>query len=329
MTGAVAETNLNDSVVEHMRTELARLHVDHTVGEALEALRRSPPPARIVYFYVVDDEERLKGVIPSRSLLLSPPAARIADIMLKEVVAIPSGATVLDACEFFVLHRFLAFPVIDAQRRLVGAIDVELYTDELRDLGGGPNDDLFQLVGVHLTTARQSNPVLAFRTRFPWLMCNIAGGIAAALLSGVFEEELRNAVALALFIPVVLAISESVSIQSISITLEMLHGKPPTWRSIGQKLYREFLIGAMLGIASGMVVALAALAWLGQLIVALCILNGIVAGVAVAAVLGAVMPNVLRRLRLDPQVAAGPMVLAASDLITLLSYFTVARWLLG
>ena len=74
---------------------------------------------------------RLKGVIPSRSLLLSPPEARIADIMLREVVAIPAGATVLDACEFFVLHRFLAFPVVDDHRRLIGSIDIELYTDEL------------------------------------------------------------------------------------------------------------------------------------------------------------------------------------------------------
>ena len=81
--------------------------------------------ARIVYFYVVDDEDRLKGVIPAKSLLLSPPEARVDDIMLRHVIAIPAGATVLDACEFFVLHRFLAFPVVDANRRLLGAIDVD------------------------------------------------------------------------------------------------------------------------------------------------------------------------------------------------------------
>ena len=144
-----------------MRTELARLRVDHTVGEALAALRQSPPPARIVYFYVVDDDDRLKGVIPARGLLLSPPETPIADIMLRSVIAIPSEATVLDACEFFVLHRFLAFPVVDAERRLIGAIDVELYTDELRDLGGGLNDDLFQLIGVHLAWARATQPVRA------------------------------------------------------------------------------------------------------------------------------------------------------------------------
>lgn len=329
MTSPVAESHLNDVVVQHMRRELARLRVEHTVGEALASLRTTPPPARIVYFYVVDEEERLQGVIPARSLLLSSPEVRIADIMLRQVVAIPAEATVLDACEFFLLHRFLAFPVIDSNRRLIGAIDVELYTDELRDLGEGPQDDLFQLVGVHLTRAKQANPLLAFRTRFPWLICNITGGILAALLCGAFQDALEQAVVLALFIPVVLALAESVSIQSVSISLQILHGKQPTWSSIGRKAYLELLVGILLGTASGLAVGFAALAWLGQFRLAVCVLNGIFAGVAAAAVLGTIVPNLLRRLRLDPQVAAGPLVLAITDLITLLCYFTVAGWLLG
>ena len=328
MVAPVVEANLNDPVARHMRTEVARLHVGHTVGETLAELRRRPPPARIVYFYVVDDENRLKGVIPTRSLLLSPPEARIAEIMLPNVVAVPVGATVLDACEFFVLHRFLAFPVVDPEGRLVGAIDVELYTDELRELSGGINDDLFQLVGVHLARARRPGTVAAFRTRFPWLVCNIAGGIAAAMLSGIFREQLERAVALVLFIPVVLALAESVSIQSVSLMLQLLHGRPPSWRLILQKLRRELLIGLMLGAASGLVVGMAALAWLDQPRLALSVLGGIAAGVTASAVLGAATPNLLRRFKLDPQVAAGPIVLAATDLITLLCYFNVARGLL-
>ena len=86
---------------------------------------------------MVDDDDCLKGVFPAKALLLSPPEARVADIMLRQVIAIPAGATVLDACEFFVLHRFLAFPVVDAKRHLLGVIDVEFYTDELHDLRNG------------------------------------------------------------------------------------------------------------------------------------------------------------------------------------------------
>ena len=153
--------------------------------------------------------------------------------------------------------------------------------------------------------------------------------VAAAFLCGVFREELDRVVTLALFIPVVLALAESVSIQSISLTLQVLHGKPPSWLLIFQKLHREFLVGLLLGGASGLVVGMVALTWLGQLPLALCVLGGITAGVAGAAVLGVTLPNLLRRLKLDPQVAAGPVVLALTDVITLVCYFNLARWLLG
>jgi magnesium transporter len=324
MTASVSEANLSDPVSQHMRTDIPRLRLDQTVSEALEALRKSPPPARIVYFYVVDGEDRLKGVIPSRSLLLSAPEARIADIMLREVVAIPAGATVLDACEFFVLHRFLAFPVVDAQRRLVGAIDVELYTDELQGLEQGENDDLFQLVGVHLARARQLRPFSAFRLRFPWLMCNITGGLAAAFLCGVFEQQLQNTVFLVLFIPVVLALAESVSIQSVSLTLQLSHGKPPSWPSILRNLRRELWIGLLLGLVSGATVGAVALAWKGDPRLALSVLGGIAAGVTTAAVLGVTLPNLLRLTKLDPHLAAGPVVLAITDVLTLTFYFHCA-----
>jgi magnesium transporter len=325
-----AEINLEDPVLKHIRPELARLHVDRTVGEALAALRQSPPPARIVYFYVVDDEGCLKGVIPAKALLLSPPEARVADIMLRQVIAIPAGATVFDACEFFVLHRFLAFPVVDEKRRLLGVIDVEFYTNELCDLGREeePGDELFQLIGVHLERARQRNPVAMLRMRFPWLMCNITGGIAAAVLCGLFEEQLKNAVTLVLFIPVVLALAESVSIQSVSLAVQVLRGETLSWGRILEKLHREFVVGVLLGGAAGLLVALAALAWLWKPLVALSVFVGIVAGVTVAAVLGMIVPNMLHRFKLDPQVAAGPLVLAITDVVTLLCYFNAARWML-
>lgn len=332
MSESAAAFDLEDPVVKHMRTEVARLRVDHTVGEALAALRQSPPPARIVYFYVVDEEDCLKGVIPAKALLLSPPEALVADIMLRQIIAVPAGATVLDACEFFVLHRFLAFPVVDAKRHLLGVIDVELYTDELHDLNTpdvGPSDDLFQLIGVHLARAKQRNPVAALRTRFPWLMCNITGGVAAAFLCGLYEDQLERYVALTLFIPVVLALAESVSIQSVSLAEQVLRGEKLSWKLIWEKTHREFCVGVLLGSAAGTLVALAALAWLRQASLALCVLQGIVAGVTVAAVLGTTVPNILHRFKLNPQVAAGPVVLAITDVITLFCYFNAAKWMLG
>jgi magnesium transporter len=300
------------------------------VGQALTAVREKPPESRVIYFYVVDDDNRLQGVVPTRRLLLNAPETPIREIMVREVVAIPKAATVLEACEFFMFHRLLAFPVVDEEGQILGVVDVELYTEELSDVERRQdNEELFQLIGVHLSDAQQASPVVAFRNRFPWLMANIAGGILAAFLTGVFEAEIQKAVALAMFIPVVLALAESVSIQSVSLALRVLSGKQPTIPEIIKKLRVEVLTGLYLGVASGVAVAIVAMLWLGQARVVLCLLGGIAGGVTCAAVIGVSMPNLIRFFNREPQVAAGPVALASTDMVTLLIYFSLARLLLA
>jgi len=313
-----------------MRQDFPRLLMEQTVGEAMQWLRQNPPGGRIIYFYVIDKEGRLQGVVPTRRLILSPSETQLADIMVRQVVAIPAAATVLDACEFFIQHRLLAYPVIDENRKLVGVVDVELYTDELDNLGDAEaRDDLFQLIGVHVAKAHQDSPLFAFARRFPWLGCNLAAGILAAFLSGVYKDELNRVVALAFFIPVVLNLAESVSSQSVSLALQALRGTRPTWKSIFAQVRKEFATGLMLGLGSGGAVALVGLIWLGNSRVALCLLGGITGGVIGAAILGLIMPMVLRMLRLEPRIAAGPIALAGADVLTILLYFKLARWLLA
>jgi magnesium transporter len=330
MKPSLAKARLEDPVHKYMHREFTRLHPAQSVGEALEWLRAHPPAERIIYFYVVDQDERLCGVVPTRRLLLSPASTSLADIMVRNVVSIPETATVLDACEFFIQHRLLALPIVDDRRRLLGIVDMELYTSEMSQLDeANTRNDLFQLIGVYVTEGLRGNPLSAFRRRFPWLGCNLAAGLLAAFLSGVFEDELNRVVALAFFIPVVLNMAESVSSQSVSLALHMLHGERPTWRSMRVKLQEELGTGLLLGLASGAVVGLVALAWLGQPRVSLCILGGISGGVAASAVLGLSLPFGLRLLRLEPRVAAGPIVLAGADVVTILIYLNLARWLLA
>src|SRR5581483_8234357 len=140
--------HLDDPVTRHMRGDFIPIHVNATVDQALATIRQNPPKGRVIYFYVVDDDHRLQGVLPTRRLLLSSLDTTVADIMVRDVITISQQATVLDACEFFTMHRLLAFPVVDEARRILGVVDVELYTTELNDIGRSEqNDYLFQLVG--------------------------------------------------------------------------------------------------------------------------------------------------------------------------------------
>src|SRR5271168_5349002 len=105
--------NLDDPVSRHLHTDCTRLRLGQTVAEALEGLRRDPPGERIIYFYVVDDEGRLQGVVPTRRLLLNAPDRPLADIMIPKAITLPATATVGEACDLFAQHRFLALPVVD------------------------------------------------------------------------------------------------------------------------------------------------------------------------------------------------------------------------
>jgi magnesium transporter len=327
----LTEEQLNEPVIQHLRTDFTTLYPNWSVAEALEHMRRYPPPGRIIYFYVVDESMRLVGVVPTRRLLLSAAEKKISDIMIASVVAIPADATVLEACEFFTLHRLLAFPVVDGARHLVGVVDVDLYTEELADTGeDGPTerDDIFQLIGVRLTQSQQARPLRAFRGRFPWLLCNIAGGTLAAILADIYQVELnwRNAV-LAIFIPVVLALAESVAIQSVTLTLDSMHAIRPSWADLAKRARYELQTGLLLGAGTGLLVALLASLWQGIPLLFLIILGGIGLGVTGGAVCGLSVPYLLRLMSRDPQVAAGPIALACADVIVLLAYFNLARLL--
>jgi magnesium transporter len=321
-----AVPRLDDPVLNHLRRGFPRLESQHTVAQALENLRRQPLEGRLVYFYVLDERERLVGVVPARRLLLGALDRRVEDLMVSPAVSIPASATVHEACEFFMRHRLLALPVVDGEGTMLGVVDVELYTDELADLErGGRSDDLFQLVGVRLSEASQKAWYAGFASRFPWLLCNVGGGLVAALLSGLFADDLQAVVQLALFIPIVLALSESVSVQSVSLALQIMAGRAPTWAGLVRAVRREMLTGGMLGAGCGLLVGAASLVWLGMGPLALCLLLTITLGVTFSSALGLTLPLAIRLLQRDPRVAAGPVALALADTVTLVTYLGLAR----
>jgi magnesium transporter len=330
----LTEAQLNEPVTKYARADYTTLEPQWTVSEALAHMREKPPPGRIIYFYVVDEYQKLVGVVPTRRLLLAALDAGVKEIMIASVIAIPASATLLDACEFFTLHRLLAFPIVDDERKLVGVIDIEAYAEELAETGDGssvpsspgPRDDVFQLIGVRLTQSQQARPLVAFRGRFPWLLCNVAGGTLAAILIEVYHIELNwQAAVLALFIPVVLALAESVAIQSVTLALEAFRDAGASWRGLARRLKAEAATGALLGVATGLMVAVIASLWQGIAVLFLILLGGIAIGVTGAAVVGLAVPHILRLMKRDPQVAAGPIALTCADMIALLAYFNLAR----
>jgi magnesium transporter len=311
------------------RRDVAKLDENLTVQNALNAIRENGIGEKIVYFYVVDSEERLVGVLPTRRLLNAPLDQRVSEVMISRVVTIPETATILEACEAFVLHKFLAFPVVDKNKRVVGVVDVGLLTEEAFDIAERQGtDELFESIGFRVTQVRDASPIKSFRFRFPWLIATIVSGTTCALLASGFELTLAKSIVLAFFLTLVLGLGESVSIQSMTVTIQTLRGTQPTLAWYFGAFRRELGTALLLGAACGTVVGLIVWLWRGEGLAGFAIGSSIVLALCSAAFFGLSVPAALHALRLDPKIAAGPVTLALTDIFTLLFYFSLAALLL-
>jgi magnesium transporter len=327
--------DFNSPVVEHARKDFPLLDADMTVAEALDRIRREGIGERVIYFFAIDADKRLVGVLPTRRLLTAPLDTPLREIMVRRVIAIPASASVLDACEFFVLYKFFAFPVVDEQRHVVGVIDVSLFAEELlgereeQARSAAPvRDDVFEILGFHLEKIRGASPWRVFRFRFPWLLVTVTAGTVCAILAGAFEATLARSLVVAFFLTMVLGLNESVSAQSMSVTIQMLRSAPVTWSWFATALRREFTTAALIGLACGSIVAGIVLVWRHDVRAAFAIGGSIALSLITACLFGLGVPSLLHRFKLDPKIAAGPLTLALADIFALLLYFTTAHLVL-
>ncbi len=325
MTSSAKQKRFEEPILNHIRRDFGLLREDWTVQQTLDHLRQLDVGDKIIYFYVANNDDRLVGVIPTRKLLLSRADERLGDIMLRRVLAIPHTATVFDACEFFVLHKFFALPVVDEQRHILGVVEINLVTEEVLDEPEPEQmEDVFEMLGFHMAQARNAGPLKAFRYRFPWLIATIVCGTICAVITGFFEGTLQELLVLAFFLPLVLGMGESVSMQSMTLSIQNLRANRPTLAWFLTALRREAATAALLGLACGFAVFLIVWGWQRQPGAGAAIGLSVLLSFETSCLLGLGVPTLLHALKLDPKIAAGPITLAVADVATLFFYFGVA-----
>ncbi len=325
----MVDEHLNQPIKDLANTSFTALQQDFSVAEALTQIRERGGEDQIIYFYVVNSDQRLVGVVPTRRLLTAKLEARLTDIMLDRVMAIPETASVLEVCEMFVLHKYLAFPVVDANRRLAGVVNVSMFTEEVLDVSEKERmEDVFQAIGFRVAEVQNASPAKAFSLRFPWLVATLGGGIGCAVISSFYQTTLATSIVLAFFISLVLGLGESVAAQSVAVTVQALHGRLPNRAWLRRAIGKEFATALMLGGSFGGIVGILAWLWRGNGATAFVIGGSIGLSMVIACLVGVVVPATLHRLKLNPQIAAGPVSLALADVFTLLVYFNLAAYTL-
>jgi magnesium transporter len=324
MSSEQLAAHLNEPVLNCARKDVPLLRPEMTVESALDHIRATGVGEKIIYFYVADADDKLLGVVPTRRLLVNPLDKRLTEIMVPNVLAIPHSATLLEACEMFVVHKFLAFPVVDEERHICGVIDISFFAAEVFEMSEDESHtEIFETIGLHVEQLRNASPAKAFRHRFPWLLSTIGSGTICAFLAGAFEATLSHAITIAFFLPLVLGLNESVAMQSMSLSLQSLHSNRGLRWSL-RNLRREIVTSFLLSLGASLLAGVIAIAWRKSLPSALVLSGTLLGSLVMAGAIGFTVPHLVRVGRRDPKIAAGPIALAIVDVLALLLYFTLA-----
>ncbi len=322
-------TSLSHPVVDHVHHDFTALPETWTCAQALEEIRRTGDDRKVSYFYTVDENDRLQGVIPVRRFLTAPPERLLGEMAIRSLVVVQEDMTLAEAAQKFQNHKFLSLPVVRADGSVAGVIDLRALTGEEVDHSDkSVVEEVFQTIGVRLEALASGSLKAVWWTRFPWLLSTVASGFLCAWLSSRFSSTLEKNILLSFFIALVLALGESISIQSMTFSFQELHKPPKERRSHSHLFVREIAMALFLGVPIGLAVGGLSYLLEPRLETSLVVGLSIAVSTLNACLIGLMLPWVLKAMKVEPKIAAGPLVLALTDVATILVYLSLATLVL-
>jgi magnesium transporter len=277
------------------------------------------------YLYVTDDQGHLRGVVSLRQLILAEPMQPLRDIMTKDVWKVHVETDQEEVARLVGHYNILAIPVVDKQNVLVGVVTVDDIIDVIHEEA---SEDLAYLSGSSqpLHTLIDASPLVVSRARLPWLGAALLGGLFTGTILNFFTGTLTEFISLSVFIPVIMAMGGHHGIQTSTMFIRGL--ATGEIRGILEPLWKEFLVGCIMGAVCGLGLGAVASVWLGSWML------GVVAGLAMffalntSAMMGVLLPTFFHRLGIDPAITAGPFITAIQDATGIIIYLGLATLLL-
>jgi len=312
-----------------MTSEFLALRRRMTAAEALAALRAWQPKAETIYYlFVVDAYGRLVGVLNLRELVIADPAQLVGDIMAPELIAVGPDVDREECARLVADYDLLALPVIDADRKLLGVVTVDDLVDVLVDEA---TEDIQRMGGAEPLEQSylDSRVMQIMRKRIGWLLLLFVTESLTGSVLRFFETELQSAVALTFFIPLLIGTGGNAGSQTTSTIIRALALGELDWKDLAKAFWHEARVGLLLGLGMAVVAFLRALTWGSPDDLALTVAIAILTIVLWANALGAALPLLAARLKIDPTVVSGPVMSTLVDATGLFIYFSVAHLVMG
>ncbi len=308
-----------------MAKELVSVYAHETVSACIDEIRKQTENVDVLYaVYVVDDNEKLIGMLSLKKLIISHPLARIEEIYDADVISVKTSESSEEVAELIRKYDLVVLPVIDQLGRLVGRITIDDVVDVMREEA---EKDIQLMSGI--TDDVDSNDSLwrLSRARIPWLLVGMCGGIIGSRIIGSYEEQIQVRPEMAFFIPLIGATGGNVGVQSSAIIVQGLANNTLIVDKIAPKLFKELAVGLINGMICSLLILgynlLISESWALAATVSLALFTVIIC----ASFLGTFVPLMMNRFKINPALATGPFVTTLNDIIGISIYFIVGRLL--
>lgn len=310
-----------------MSTEFLSLDENETVQSAIRYIRTHVgiDASKIVYIFVTDKKNHLKGIINLNKLMFYEPISRLKAIMSKDMITVKPDTDQEEVANIVTKYDLLAVPVIDEQNRIIGRITVDDVIDVIKEEA---EEDIYHMVGTDEDELLKKSSIRVASIRLPWLLVTLMGGVIASFFFKMFQTTLTQAITLTFFVPVITAMGGNIGIQSATIVVRGLATSNIDLTQTRKMLFREIKIALVMGTVCGSIVGIVASfignGWHLGIIVGISMFMAII----VAATIGTLAPITFKKFNIDPAISSGPIVTMANDMAGLLIYLSLATFLL-
>lgn len=310
-----------------MAKELVKVFETWTVAGCLRRIRGQAKDVKRVHsIYVVNKQNKLIGRLSLKDLIVAKSDQKIADIYIKSVDYVKVDEDVEEVARVMQKYDLEAIPVVDEDMVLLGRITIDDIVDVIRDEA---DKDYQMAAGISRDVEADDSIWKLTIARLPWLLIGMFGGLGAASIIEHFNQSMGSFIVLLSFVPLIQATAGNVGVQSSAIVVQGL-ANDSVDGNILKRLFKEFILGLVNGFAIALIgLGITHFVFGTPYIVSITIAIALVAVIIMAALIGTFIPIFLDKRGIDPAVATGPFITTSNDVFGILTYFLIAKLILG
>jgi len=310
-----------------MQKEFIKARLNWPVNRCIVELRRQAEEVEKVFtIYVVDDADKLVGILSLKRLLFASPQTKIEDLYQdKNVITVKTSDDDEEVARIMEKYDLVSVPVVNLQQKLVGRITIDDVVDVIKDEA----DKDFQLAsGISEKIESNSSVWRISRARLPWLLIGLLGGVLGAQVISGFEGGIKAIPALAFFIPLITAMGGNVGVQSSAIVVQSIARGDDQFGSVFKKIVKETKVAILNGVLLS--IAIYGIAFIfDSHVLGLVVSTSLFTVILFAGIFGTLIPLILNKYNIDPALATGPFITTLNDVLGLFIYLTIGILMYG